>query len=333
MRIETAEAGGDRLVDSIILAGTIVTLGSVALWDTAVAQQIVVVERNVNLRRDPSTSHPRIRLLLPPDELELRDPATVNNFYPVIRAESNDTGWVWAHNVRIEAALGQPTGVAREAASPASIDPSLPKPAPVSGRFRSPVRNLWCGPTGDGGDTATNRRKNRTDVPHGYTAVPFEAIRDLEYPASRFTDRSLWPPESLAVIQRYEGAAVQVVGYLVALKPQTSGSGESTNCHMKRSAEVDWHVAIVERQGDGEAMSIVVEPTPRIRVDHPNWTVGRLTPWLDSPDPVRISGWLMFDPAHRNHLGRYRKTLWEIHPVTRIEVWHEGSWVNLDDLP
>jgi len=42
---------------------------------------------------------------------------------------------------------------------------------------------------------------------------------------------------------------------------------------------------------------------------------------------------LMFDPAHRNHLRRFRKTLWEIHPVTRVEVWHQGSWVDLDNIP
>jgi hypothetical protein len=102
---------------------------------------------------------------------------------------------------------------------------------------------------------------------------------------------------------------------------------------MTRSAEVDWHVAVVEQQGDGEDAAIVVEPTPRIRVVHPKWTVARLTPWLDSAEPVRISGWLLFDPAHRSHLGRYRKTLWEIHPVTRIEVWQGGSWVDVDNLP
>lgn len=50
-------------------------------------------------------------------------------------------------------------------------------------------------------------------------------------------------------------------------------------------------------------------------------------------NPVRISGWLMFDPSHRNHLGRFRKTLWEIHPITRIEVWQNGAWVNVDNLP
>jgi hypothetical protein len=92
-------------------------------------------------------------------------------------------------------------------------------------------------------------------------------------------------------------------------------------------------MAIVESPGQGEAEAVVVEPTPRVRFNQPRRTVGRLSPWLDSNDPVRISGWLMFDPSHRNHLGRYRKTLWEIHPVMQIDVWLNGAWVNVDSLP
>jgi hypothetical protein len=316
-----------------LLAAALALLVSGAIWVPATAQQVVVVERNVNLRRDPSTSHPPIRLLLPPEELELQDSAKTNGYYFVVRAESNDTGWVWASNVRLDSAPGQPEGVMLGGAVSSAIDPAWAKPTPVSGTFKGPVSNVSCGPTGDGGDTASNRLKNRTDLPSSYHSVTFAALAGLQYPATGAKDRTQWPAESLAVVLGYEGAAVQVVGYLVALKPQTSGSGESTNCHMKASAEVDWHVAVVGQAGEGEGAAVVVEPTPRIRVDHPKWTPARLKPWVDSSDPVRISGWLFFDPAHRNHLGRYRTTLWEIHPVTRIEVWQGGAWVDLDDLP
>src|SRR5688572_20899653 len=132
------------------------------------AQQIVVVERNVNLRRDPSSNQAPIMLLLPPEELELLEPTRTNNYYHVVRAESADTGWVWANNVRVADALANPA-TAFLAVPPADqIDPTWAKPAPVVGTFQSPVRNLSCGPVGDGGDTATNRRKNRTDIPASY---------------------------------------------------------------------------------------------------------------------------------------------------------------------
>ncbi len=317
------------------LTALALSLAGGALAIAPAMAQVVVVQRNVNLRPTPSAAQPPIRLLRPPDELELLDPAKTNNYYHVRRAESGLEGWVWANNVRLDttvAVSGQIT----------AIDPSWPKPAPVVGTFRSLVAGpalaavtggaaaLECGPVGQGGDTATNRLKNRTDVPATYRAVTFAAIGDLGYPATR---RLAWPAESVAVVRRYEGVPVQVTGYLVAIKPQTRGSGESTNCYWTRAAEVDWHVALVEQPGDGEAEAIVVETTPRIRVNHPKWTVTRLRPWVDSGDPVRISGWLLFDPAHRNHLGRYRRTLWEVHPITKIEVWLNGAWVDADELP
>jgi hypothetical protein len=305
-------------------------LGTGILPQSAAAQQIARVVRNVNLRRDPSTNQPRIRLLHATDELALLDTAMVNSYYRVVFEESGDTGWVWSHNVRVEDGSGLVSLVAPPATA---VDTSWAKPVPVTGTFHSPVRDTSCGPTGLRGDSATNRRKNRTDVPSSYHATTFAALAGLPYPATRSTNRSDWPPESLAVIHRYEGVAAQIVGYIVALRPQTKGSGESTNCYLTRSAEVDWHVAVVEHAGDGERTALVVEPTPRVRAGHPKWTVARVTPWVDSPDPVRISGWLMFDPAHRNHLNRYRQTLWEIHPVTRIEVRRDSAWVDLDSLP
>ena len=43
---------------------------------------------------------------------------------------------------------------------------------------------------------------------------------------------------------------------------------------------------------------------------------------------------LLFDPQHTNHLKKYRSTLWEIHPITKIEVWDTDTekWVDLDDV-
>jgi hypothetical protein len=183
----------------------------------------------------------------------------------------------------------------------------------------------------------TNLRKNRTDVPAEYHAVTFDAIATLQYPVAGKT-RSSWTPDQLAEIAPFEGVAVTVTGYMAALKPQTGGTGESTNCHWTHAGEVDWHIALTKSAKEGEPGAIVVETTPRVRKDHPNWTPAALKPWVKSTthtteSPVRISGWLMMDPEHRNHLGRYRTTLWEVHPITKIEVFQSGAWVNLDAMP
>jgi expansin (peptidoglycan-binding protein) len=34
----------------------------------------------------------------------------------------------------------------------------------------------------------------------------------------------------------------------------------------------------------------------------------------------------------RIDLNKYRETLWEVHPITKIEVFKGGKWVNLDSL-
>jgi len=294
-----------------------------------------VVTRNVNLRPSPSTAGRSIRLLKPPDELELREDTATNRFYPV-RTDEGEEGWVWSRNVRVASAPEQPVSpsiapriAAAQAAIAASIDESWSKPDPSRSSFTSQGRH--CGASGDGGDKETNLRKNRTDLPSSYHDVTFDAIAKLPYPVGP-KQREKWTAPQLAQLARFEGAALRVVGFLVALKPQTSGSGESTNCHWTASAEVDWHMALVGKVGEGEADAVVVETTPRLRRKHANWTPAALKPWVDGAAPIRVSGWLMFDPEHRNHLKKFRATLWEIHPITKLEVWRDSQFVDLDSL-
>lgn len=297
-------------------------LFALALSTASAAQQIVVVERNVNLREDPSTEHPPIRLLKPPTTLALIAESEEEGYYEVRTAEGEE-GWVWTHNVRVEAGSLAPTAIATE------FDSSWNRPAPNKSSFTGESGN--CGYAGIGSEVETNWRKNRTDVPSVYNDVTFEALAKLPYPKAG-KRRSGWSEEHLSEIRPYEGVAVRVVGYLVAIRAQ-SGSGEATNCGFKKSAETDWHMALVGRPGDGEKEAVVVETTPRIRRSHPKWTIARLNPWKDAPIPVRISGWTFLDTEHRNHLGRYRSTLWEIHPITKIEVFVTGKWIDLDSMP
>lgn len=296
----------------------------VALFCSLLWAQDAVVKKNVNLRRDPSTAQPPIRLLKPLDELDFVEPNPTNGYYHV-RTSEGEEGWVWGNNIRLLGAPVEPT------APSDTISETWSKPQANQTTFTSEGKT--CGPTGDGGDAGTNLRKNRKDTPSSYHDVTISGIATLPYPSPAPKHRQNWSAQQLAEIERYEGVAVRVVGYIVALKPQTGGSGESTNCHWTKSAQVDWHIALTASPGEGERDSIVVETTPRVRENHPMWTVSRLRPWEHSTDPVRVSGWLMFDPEHRNHLGKYRVTLWEIHPITKIEVYVNGEWVDLDNLP
>src|SRR5712672_2128500 len=170
------------------------------------------------------------------------------------------------------------------------------------------------------------------DVTPSYHEVTWKALQSLPYPVAR---RSLdqWTPQQIAEIKPYEGVPVSITGYLLAIKVEDRGSGESTNCHFVNPEEVDWHMPFTEHPGDGEDTAVVVETSPRVRKSHPKWTTANLAPWVNSHAQVRISGWTLLDPEHRAHLGKYRSTLWEVHPVTKIEVFNDGQWVDVDNLP
>jgi hypothetical protein len=188
----------------------------------------------------------------------------------------------------------------------------------------------WYG--SEGADKETNQRKNRTDLPANYHAVEFSAVMDLEWPKDATTRRDKWTKDQLAVIAPYEGEALTVTGFIVALRPQANNS-ETTNCGAKGEQNTDWHIALVGDAGDPESQAMVVETTPRIKRLHPNWQPSQLKPFVGTADSVRVSGYLLMDPVHKGHLGKYRRTLWEIHPIHRIEVFDGGRWRDIDDPP
>src|SRR4051812_14982210 len=210
--------------------------------------------------------------------------------------------------------------------SPASeILDTWEKPVPNKSRSGN------CGWFGsEGADKETNHRKNRTDLPSQYHTIEFSALTDLDWPREATTRRDRWSGDQLEVIAPYEGEALTVTGFIVALRPQAN-STEATNCSAKGEDNTDWHIALVGDFGDPESEAVVVETTPRIKKYHPNWDPKALKALVGKPDSVRVSGYLLFDPVHKGHLKKYRKTLWEIHPIHRIEYWRAGRWIDVDD--
>lgn len=69
-----------------------------------------------------------------------------------------------------------------------------------------------------------------------------------------------------------------------------------------------------------------MEPTPRFYAKHPTYIYCKLTALDHAPEAVRISGWIVADPVHEGHLGTFRHTLWGIHPITKIEIFKNGTW-------
>ena len=200
-----------------------------------------------------------------------------------------------------------------------------PKPPPIDSEFKG------CGPGGSQPDYALNLRKNRIDTAATYVAVPFQVIARLPWPrqaALRF--RNQWARGERSDVARYEGAPVQLAGYMMSFKLEIP---EPPNCYSGDADNKDYHIWLTLRPHENRKRSVVVEITPRVRVFHPGWTEATLRTLVDSQIPVRVSGWLMLDQMHPEQVNQHRITLWEVHPITRIERQRsDSSWATLDSL-
>ena len=319
----------------------------------------------VNLRPDSTTRLPAIRVLASQEELELLAPDTSDTGFLAVRTTRGEEGWVHADYVwladpdtGVEAFVAP---VIRNLDEPLDdISPNLEKP-PVRGsrinyRGNATASHESCGPEGAGRagattriDSATFRLKNRTDAPAFSYAVTWDALARLPYARSNVPDdRFEWLDSVLTEIERYEGVPLTLTGFIAAITDQKKGSGnetgETTNCRWTENLHVDWHVSMTRRHTDGVDRAFVVEPTPRFLRRHPTtWTIPRLRDWMgtarQSGDSVRVTGYLFFDPDHYKHIvpspgqRRYRISMWELHPVSKIEVRRNGEWIDLDDLP
>jgi len=201
--------------------------------------------------------------------------------------------------------------------------PDIPnKPGPAEITYQG------CPAEGDGGDPVLNRLKNRVDD-GTYLPVQFDAVETLKWPPDTERKRhASWSASDAAQIGRYEGIPLAVEGFVEGAKEE---GPETPNCHGADLPQHDFHIWLTKAAGEDRTRSVVVEMTPRVRAKHPAWRVDVLTRVAQSRARVRVSGWLMYDPEHPEQLNQTRGTLWEIHPITQVEVQQQGQWVTLDD--
>jgi len=94
------------------------------------SQTVGRVKRNTNLRSDPSSSNPPIRLLTPPEEVTLLEATATNNYYRV-RTSQNEEGWTYRPNIEV-----------------VTVGPAVPPPTTVTPfpDARSAPTAGWTGP-------------------------------------------------------------------------------------------------------------------------------------------------------------------------------------------
>jgi hypothetical protein len=154
-----------------------------------------------------------------------------------------------------------------------------------------------------------------------------------------------------------EGEMITVVAWALAARAE---GPETCNCYLGEPKDTDNHIVLVDPKLKrptlkvNEGHSVTAEFTPRVRLDHRNFTQEKLETLIDptwkprqTPKKgkllVRVTGRLMFDSEH--YCGPHqlnRENDWEIHPVFKMEYCPEGkkcrgasdeNWVDFESVP
>ena len=161
-------------------------------------------------------------------------------------------------------------------------------------------------------------RKDRVEAPSAYDAVTVADIESLPHGVT---------PAARAGL---EARGVSFDGWVQRMLTAPDG---------------DFHFELVgtpRRPGGPDTCYVTAEITPQWSRGSETWAYeslvallrpnqGGATPWDGGPRRARVSGWLLHDYQHdivpsswslRN--GAPRLSGWEIHPVTRLELWSDS---------
>ena len=123
--------------------------------------------------------------------------------------------------------------------------------------------------------------------------------------------------------------AATVAGYVV--KVMQGGHPESANCGNLSKRYTDTHIQIGLTPTAPDSQTVVVEVTPHwretMKAQGVDWGTDTLKASITG-HWVQVTGWLMFDTAHAMEstnsntpgVSAWRKTAWEVHPITAMVV-------------
>lgn len=183
----------------------------------------------------------------------------------------------------------------------------------VLGLFITSALSQRCPPSGNG---KTTKEKHLNILKNHSARIPVKQSQVL--PLNLFITRSHKPDSS----KFKEGAYVTVEGYILDFAEE---GPESCNCNKgsKSKKTGDVHIALALSSKSKKSNCMIVEITPSFKKLHPDYQK-----YLVEKSKVRITGYLVYDYLHEANAATtcgsctnvWRKTCWEIHPITKIEV-------------
>jgi hypothetical protein len=183
-----------------------------------------------------------------------------------------------------------------------------------------------CAPEGVGSDPYLNSLKNRDKPPATaelYTVT--KLISAAPKLPTRKVHRDAWTASQQDLAAQWEKRAVTVEGFLLHVVKEGK---EACNCGSTQF--VDHHMWLAPTATALRTKAMVVEVSPRAWPKHPGWANNTtFTPIIKAKTKVRVTGWLTWDQEHNEQIGKTRGTLWEVHPITQIQVLEGGKWVLL----
>jgi hypothetical protein len=177
------------------------------------------------------------------------------------------------------------------------------------------------------------RKKLRLHTPVNYAPITVEEMIALA-PGCPFQDNQV------REINRQEKRSVVMEGYLVAIEQLADGK---TYGHLLRRGDIHLEIASAPdfHPAGSSEQRVICEVTVPFQWRREHWNLEGLAPLADwvsdglighsypggtaGGAKVRISGDLLDDFVHCAAVGETRATAWEIHPVTRIEVWNYNT--------
>lgn len=200
-----------------------------------------------------------------------------------------------------------------------------------------------CPPEGTPGNThaAANKLKNRVTRQCSFGTMTVEQVLKLKaFP----TDVRALPasdPRKM-YLAALESRPVMLEGFLAMEK---NGGEESVNCGSSTRKDIHMEIAGTDATDpkNNRDVHVVTEVTPWFREMITAWstsTVGQFASYRGGysgtnhgpPGRVRVYGWLFYDNPHAGDgsVGTWRGTAWEVHPITRIEVFENGQWRSIE---
>jgi Bacterial SH3 domain len=194
-----------RVFPSVLRAALLV-----ALLGTAAFAQDATVTRNVNMRSEPTTASPSIRLLNPPEKVTLVEAEASSGYYHV-KTEDGAEGWVWGRNIRlgsVSAATSSPSSMAAPnggagKAGPAEIypdsvrTPGAPNPKISQANIANNIcKKGWSTTSVRPPTSVTGPIKDDTMTAYGFadpTHYELDHLESLQVGGCPDCETNLWP--------------------------------------------------------------------------------------------------------------------------------------------